>query len=297
MNSIDTRSSFQQVADMNNAFGNPQGNYHRINGNKLQSQCKNIVKEYEELMTALGEGNLYKIRDALCDIQVFAMGAQHLMGVDGDRDMRSVVDAVMTRFCTTPERLSASQAHFRSLGVEFYVEGEYPQVCLKSSKDQGYTEGNPNPEYPKGKFLKAVGYTEPTFYEPAPVVEPVARKFMGMENPIPAAAIQTPVRMDGAHAVDAALPPVVAVVTDARINDTPLSDFGGVVPPVASEVDIVAAMMVQRATEQGRQQFFNDMINAAVKQFRGELEKLVHGFEPFDETKNNTTAISKGPGV
>ena len=152
-------TSFQLVSQMNEKFGNPKGNPHKINGARLLSQCKNITKEYEELMLAISLGDINKIRDALCDIQVFAMGAQHFMGYDGDRDMRSVVEALYSRFCRDQPHLVETMVHFNNLGVEYYREGEFPFVCLKSSFDQG------DGEYPKGKFLKAVGYSEPIFYE------------------------------------------------------------------------------------------------------------------------------------
>lgn len=178
------RSNFQLVSDMNAAFGNPKGDPNKIDGNRLLSQCKNIVKEFEELMAAINEGNIYKIRDALCDIHVFTYGAHHFMGIDADRDMAAVVSALFSRFCSTPEQLKKTCEHFDAMGVNFYVEGDYPTICLKSSMDQGFTEGSDKPEYPKGKFLKAVGYTEPVFYEPAPTLQKpvvIERKFFGQE--------------------------------------------------------------------------------------------------------------------
>lgn len=170
----DTRTNFQLVCDMNVAFGNPKGDPHKIDGKRLLAQCKNILAEYIELMGQMGievsaQHEPFKvthsvdptdeIRDALCDIHVFAYGAHHFMGYDADKDMRAVVEANFSRFCSTPTHLEATQKHFDKLGVKYYVEGDFPTVCLKSAEDQQM------PEYPKGKFLKALGYSKPVFYQ------------------------------------------------------------------------------------------------------------------------------------
>jgi hypothetical protein len=169
------RSSFQQVADMNVAYNNPKGDPVQFASGqneawkKLEKQCYNIASEFAELMCEFGieisfsvheclpRRNIEAVRDALCDIQVFAMGAQHFLGVDGDADMREVISAVMTRFCKDQEQLDTSRAKYNQLGIDYYIEGKFPTVCLKSFADQAM------PEYPKGKFLKAVGYRQPIF--------------------------------------------------------------------------------------------------------------------------------------
>lgn len=167
-----TSAMFAAVKMMNTAFGNREGDPFNVDANKLFKQCKNIASEYKELMKEFGEDVtiIHKlkdlppvalssddIRDALCDIMVFALGAYHFMGFDADADMQEVVAAVMTRFCEDEEHLDATAQHYSELGIEFYVEGEFPRVCLKSSKDQG------DGEYPQGKFLKALGYRKPVF--------------------------------------------------------------------------------------------------------------------------------------
>lgn len=219
-------NSFEAVSKMNEAFGNPKGDPASIDGKRLLSQCKNIGKEYEELMAAFGikieitygergsavpvKGDpVDNIRDALCDIVVFALGGQHFMGYDGNNDMAEVVSALYSRFCRNVEHLEETCSHYDKLGIKYYVEGKFPTVCLKSLLDQG------DGEYPKGKFLKALGYRKPSFYAPAPVAAqkkidmrqptqvataadlkiydkaagiPIARKFMGQE-PLPPAEL------------------------------------------------------------------------------------------------------------
>jgi hypothetical protein len=173
------KTSFQLVADMNTAFGNPQGSYAGIEVGRLRKQCLNIADEFGELMIALGADEAminqavhtlkdaaanhitgfftaWAARDALCDIQVFAMGAQHFMGVDGDADMRAVVAGVMTRFVKNPDDLAATIAKHAANGItKTYTEGEYPRKILKSAEDQ--------PDAPKGKFLKSASFQDTVF--------------------------------------------------------------------------------------------------------------------------------------
>lgn len=130
---------------------------------KLERQCKNILAEYNELMEAIAARDLDKVRDALGDIHVFAYGAHHFLSLDADRDMQAIVAALYTRFCRDEEHLAMTKLHYTEKGIAFYTEGEFPTVCLKSAFDQMM------PEYPKGKFLKAVGYKQPEFYQLPPV--------------------------------------------------------------------------------------------------------------------------------
>jgi hypothetical protein len=175
---------FGRVAKMNTAFGNPKGDPQSIDWDRIRNQCKNIFDEYIELMDALGLADkkglgtfkliheaMYKnigftrpadveaVRDALCDIQVFDMGAQHLMGYDGDRDMDDVVDGVMSRFVKSDADKAATIAIHAAKGVtKVYFEGEYPEMVMKSFEDQ--------PDAPRGKFLKSSTYKN-TVFRPA----------------------------------------------------------------------------------------------------------------------------------
>jgi hypothetical protein len=175
-------TSFEQVAAMNEAFGNPKGDLKNINQEKVFNQCTNILDEYGELMAAFGadpvtvklivremkdhfheavhEGSrtfdLTQARDALCDIHVFAYGAHHLMGIDADGDMKAVVDGVMTRFIKDPlDKQMTVELHARKGVTDVYFEGDYPTMVMKSASDQ--------PDAPKGKFLKSASYRDTVF--------------------------------------------------------------------------------------------------------------------------------------
>lgn len=186
-------TTFQLVSMMNTAFQNPKGDPLNIDWQRIEKQCLNIPDEVGELFKALGghtkdseadmfikkavtdfkaalveslniggdnfnEVDVIGVRDALCDIPVFATGAQHLMGVDGDRDMESVIDGVMSRFIKNDEDREATSAKHAANGItEVYFEGEYPNMVMKSAIDQ--------PDAPKGKFLKSASFVEAVFYD------------------------------------------------------------------------------------------------------------------------------------
>jgi hypothetical protein len=171
------KTSFQIVSAMNTAFGNPKGDPHNIEWNRVRKQCLNIADEFVELMVGLGadpevmkalpglikatisftnEPDLEAVRDALCDIPVFSLGAQHIIGVDGDADMAAVIDGVMTRFVKDEADLQATVQLHHDKGVTcVYTEGEFPTMILKSGVDQ--------PDAPKGKFLKSASYSPAVF--------------------------------------------------------------------------------------------------------------------------------------
>ena len=180
-------SNFMLVANMNNAFGNPKGFATAVNWNRIAKQSLNIADELAEVFVALGankeqasaaaeqfkkalnslriEGaeqgariNINGVRDGLTDIHVFAYGAHHLMGIDADQDMYSVIEGVMTRFIKDEADKEATIKFHAERGVtDVYFEGEYPVMVMKSASDQ--------PDAPKDKFLKSVSYKEPVFYE------------------------------------------------------------------------------------------------------------------------------------
>lgn len=184
------KSSFQQVAEMNIAFGNPRGNPQAVEIGRTRRQCLNIVHEFGELLVALGANaaqvkqliepfthigferhvSLDNVRDALCDIHVFAYGAHHLLGLDADRDMQEVVSKLMTRFIKDEADKEATIALHAARGVtQVYFEGTYPTMIMKSAADQ--------PDAPRGKFLKSASFSEPKFYSPTERAMPAGLRF------------------------------------------------------------------------------------------------------------------------
>lgn len=176
-------TNFMLVAHMNNSFGNPKGFASNIDWNRIAKQSLNIADELAETFVAMGADkakakdaaalfkltlenlringsgkvNLNGVRDGLSDIHVFAYGAHHLMGVDADRDLASVIDGVMTRFIKNEKDKQASTLLHAANGITDVVfEGEYPYMIMRSNSDQ--------PDAPKHKFLKSASYSDTVFY-------------------------------------------------------------------------------------------------------------------------------------
>lgn len=74
-------SMFAEVSKMNLAFGNSFGNNTIA---RIAKQCANIPDEFKELQVAIQNKNITEVRDAMCDILVFSMGAFHLLGRNFD---------------------------------------------------------------------------------------------------------------------------------------------------------------------------------------------------------------------
>lgn len=193
-------TNFELVSAMNEAFGNRKGNPTDIQWGRVRKQCQNIGYEFCELLNALGadplqvaalqgildagfqynrEPVLKDVRDALEDGHVFGYGAHHMMGIDADRDMQSVINGVMSRFVKDPDDLDRTLEMHAAKGVgRTYTEGNYPTMVLKSAIDQ--------PDAPQGKFLKSASYKEPVFYDvnpPALVARP--KSDSGAFDPLP----------------------------------------------------------------------------------------------------------------
>lgn len=152
---------FQAVSRLNVAFGNPAGNPKAPNWERLESQAKNILDEYNELMDdGIGPKNIDQVRDAICDILVFTLGLAHMAGVPVVEDMAEVDRSNMSKFCATEEDLWETMIKYRDLGVDTYVEGDFPMVRVKSAKEQVGLDGK---QYQAHKMLKSVSFSEPTF--------------------------------------------------------------------------------------------------------------------------------------
>ncbi len=172
-------TNYKLVSDMNIAFGNPLGNQNAVSLTKLKKQCANLANELSELFVALGADkkltdsladlmqwtlehpvnvpDIQEVRDALCDIHVFAYGAHHLMNVDADQDMKDVIEGLMTRFIKDEADKEASiKKHAANGIVQVYFEGEYPKMIMKSAVDQ--------PDAPQGKFVKSASTRKEKLY-------------------------------------------------------------------------------------------------------------------------------------
>lgn len=89
----DVQLMFDQVADMNVAFGKkacPLGAYPSLERLKPQVLC--IEEEIDELADAFRDSDINLVRDAICDILVFAFGVGHLGGFNAFDGVAGDVD-------------------------------------------------------------------------------------------------------------------------------------------------------------------------------------------------------------
>lgn len=150
---------FEAVCKLNEAYGNKKGDPNNPDWKRLESQAKNILDEYNELMDdGINAKNLTEVRDAICDILVFTLGLAHLAGVPVDDDMAEVDRSNMSKFCPDEDDLTETLMKYRDLGVDVYVDGEFPMVRVKSSKEQVGLDGK---QYQAHKMLKSVSFSEP----------------------------------------------------------------------------------------------------------------------------------------
>lgn len=157
---------YKDVCTMNEAFGNFAGDPRNPDWKRLGNQCKNILDEYNELFDdGITPQNMTEFRDAICDILVFTLGAAHMAGMDVERDMRTVFDSNMSKFCRDQEEVDATVKKYVDLGLEVVVEGEFPRKRVKSTKQQyDNVEGGRAPKlYQANKMLKSVAFKEPVF--------------------------------------------------------------------------------------------------------------------------------------
>jgi hypothetical protein len=152
---------FEAVVKLNEAFGNAAGDPNNPNWGRLESQAKNILDEYNELMEdGIAAKNMYEVRDAICDILVFTLGLAHMAGVPVEEDMAEVDRSNMSKFCLDEDELTETLIKYRDLGVDVYVDGNFPMARVKSSKQQTGLDGK---LYQAHKMLKSVSFSEPKF--------------------------------------------------------------------------------------------------------------------------------------
>lgn len=154
-------SMFEDVSSLNVAFGNAKGDPLNPNWDRLESQAKNILDEYNELMEdGFAKKDITEVRDAICDILVFTLGLGHMAGLPVELDMAAVDLSNRSKFCANPDELDATMLKYVALGIEVYADGSYPLARVKSSKEQTDIKGN---IYRANKMLKCVKFKEPIF--------------------------------------------------------------------------------------------------------------------------------------
>ena len=152
-------TNFQRVSFFNELIGNtPQ----RPNDNwdKANTQFQLIQEEFDELMTALAERDVTKLRDAIADVLVTTYGLAYITDVNADADMLEVHRSNMGKFCHSIEEVEATIEQYRLQGVVGRSKKKKGLWAIVSTQDQ---HDNTGKFFPKGKLLKSVQYFEPEF--------------------------------------------------------------------------------------------------------------------------------------
>lgn len=178
------QTTFEKVAQLNTAFGNPKGDLSNPNVPAIRKQAMLCLEEAIEMVEAANPGikvewvmepytdspskvspdsvDLVALMDAQGDLTTVNDGVAHIAGFDGNAVYQAVHESNMTKFCKTKEEVSeALDWYFRNTGFlpgDIAAYGHYPFVAIKVVQDI-HLDGK---FYPAGKFLKNM----PCFKEP-----------------------------------------------------------------------------------------------------------------------------------
>lgn len=174
------QTTFEKVAQLNTAFGNPKGDLSNPNVQAIRKQAMLCLEEAIEMVEAAHPGKIVKweftgnkldegvylpgIMDAQGDLTTVNDGVAHIVGFDGNAVYQAVHESNMTKFCKTSEEVSAAlDWYFNNTGFmpgDIAAYGQYPFVAIKVVQDIKL-DGK---FYPAGKFLKnMLCFKEPDF--------------------------------------------------------------------------------------------------------------------------------------
>lgn len=148
-----------------NAVNQAAGKQVGYSWDLLDDQRKLIVSELNELEEGIVERDIVKTRDAIADVLVTALGCGSVTPIPVEEDFFAVIDSLYSRFDKTPDDAATTLAKHTNAGLKVATRettlsnGEVRYVCViveECTDAKGEV-------YPKGKFLKAHGYTTPVF--------------------------------------------------------------------------------------------------------------------------------------
>lgn len=159
-----TPTNFQRVTQVNAIAGKTGQSTWQA----AEQQLKVIAGEYDEVVEAIAERNLDKLRDGIADLLVTAYGMGSVLGYNVDDDMVSVTSSLMTRFDVTRGDAELTKQKYLDMGVETDIRTtrfcgtettnakEY--YVTVSTKDQ--VNAKTGEHIPAGKFLKSWKYRD-----------------------------------------------------------------------------------------------------------------------------------------
>lgn len=157
-------TNFQHVTNINYIAGKT----NQSTWQAAEQQLKVIAGEYDEVVEAIAERNLDKLRDGIADLLVTAYGMGSVLGYNVDDDMASVTSSLMTRFDATQGDAELTKQKYLDVGIETHIRTtRFPETQLEnervyyvtiSSKDQ--VNQKTGEHIPAGKFLKSWKYRD-----------------------------------------------------------------------------------------------------------------------------------------
>lgn len=174
------QTTFEKVAQLNEAFGNPKGDLSNPNVKAIRKQAMLCLEEVIEMVEAAHPGkkimwgwnpehdgkagvDLVGLLDAQGDLTTVNDGVAHVAGFDGNDVYQAVHVSNMSKFICREEDKVKALSYYYDIGFQpddLYLSGEYPFKCIKVKRDIKLN----GKFYPEGKFLKnMVTFKEPDF--------------------------------------------------------------------------------------------------------------------------------------
>ncbi len=142
----------QKVALLNNIAGKGA----TTDWTSIHRQWQLVQSELAEAKVSIEKKDFHGLRDDIADVLVTALGLAHLIGVDAEADFNAVIEALFTRFDTSPEDAEKTHLKYADMDIATHTHihrsGEMVYYVTISSVDQKDVHGE---SYPKGKFLKS----------------------------------------------------------------------------------------------------------------------------------------------
>ena len=157
----------QQVMAINAKAGNQITDESQYPA-QIQRQTLIDLGECFELLTAVVEGNISELRDALADKQITLSGFASILPFSLSDDFDHDIKNQRTRFDETEEQALATQAKYAAMGVETYIERNTlvygdNNITAYVNKVKEDCKDNRGESYNAGKFVKSVNYVNDDF--------------------------------------------------------------------------------------------------------------------------------------
>ena len=153
-------TNFDIVSKLNDAAGNTKNPTWEV----AEKQFKIIELEFNELRKALANKDVTKLRDGIADNLVTVYGLAHRLGIDANKDMACVTDALWTRFDVSEANALLTKEKYLALGVPTFIrKTTVDGTVLFITIVEADVTGLDDEFYPAGRWLKAKFFKEPEF--------------------------------------------------------------------------------------------------------------------------------------